>query len=345
MIRAVIGLGFGDEGKGQTVNYLCQANPIDLVVRFNGGHQAGHTVINHGVRHVFSNFGSGTLQGIDTYWSKFCTIDPVGIYNEYKALKEKGFTPVLYIDSKCPVTTPYDKRANQMNQINRDDGTVGVGYGTTLQREENYYSLLFKDLFYEPVMKEKIRLIEQYYHGGLKLDKFYEAIDFIKYHCYKVDSIPDCNNYLLEGAQGLLLDQHYGFFPNVTRSNTGSKNIQELFPNKDINFYLVTRAYQTRHGNGFMTNENIPHNIKLKDNETNVYNEYQKKFRYSLLDVDLIKYAIASDEFIRQSKKRFVITCLKDIKNDYKFTYKENIYKCSDEKDFIRLIVNLFRER
>jgi adenylosuccinate synthase len=64
-------------------------------------------------KHVFSNFGSGTLQGVPTYWSPYCTIDPVGVINEYKILKDKGIEPKLYIDSRCPVTTPYDKRHNQ----------------------------------------------------------------------------------------------------------------------------------------------------------------------------------------------------------------------------------------
>lgn len=338
MIKAVIGLGFGDEGKGQIVNYLCKNFRIDLVVRFNGGHQAGHTVINNGVRHVFSNFGSGTLQGIDAYWSEFCTIDPIGIQNEYKILQQKGFEPVLYINSKCPVTTPYDKSQNQI--YNMGYGTVGVGFGDTINREEHYYSLLFEDLFYDSVMREKIRLIEQFYRNQFDLKHFYNAIDFVKANCYKIDSLPKANNYLLEGAQGLLLDQHYGFFPHVTRSNTGSANIQKLFPDKEVEFYLVTRAYQTRHGNGFMTNEKISHHIKLKNSETNVYNKYQGEFRYSLLDLDLIKYAIEKDKFINSSRRKVVVTCINDIKNSYCYTFKDNVYRCANKYDFIDRIKN-----
>ena len=67
----VIGLGFGDEGKGITTSYLCKKlEGTKIVVRFNGGHQAGHTVVFNGKRHIFSSWGSGTLQGIPTYWSE-----------------------------------------------------------------------------------------------------------------------------------------------------------------------------------------------------------------------------------------------------------------------------------
>lgn len=77
MNSIVIGAGFGDEGKGTMVNYLCKQSNKPLVVRFNGGHQMGHGVVENDVRHIFSNFGSGTLVGAPTYISEFCTVDPV----------------------------------------------------------------------------------------------------------------------------------------------------------------------------------------------------------------------------------------------------------------------------
>ena len=87
---------------------------------------------------------------------------------------------------------------------------------------------------------------------------------------------------IFEGSQGLLLDQHHGFFPNVTRANVGLENVESFTGLNDIyEVYLVTRAYQTRHGNGFMTNENRPHNITENIEETNKEHEYQGKFRRS----------------------------------------------------------------
>lgn len=230
-INTVIGLGFGDEGKGITTDYLCSQSTNPLVVRFSGGQQAGHTVVHNGIRHVFSNFGSGTLRGVSTYWSKFCTVDPIGIVNELTDLIKKGLDPFLMIDSKCPVTTPYDARYNQI--VDESNGTCGVGVGSTIKREEDHYSLTFGDIYNPWILNNKLDSIKNYY-VTLKLDltRFMECIDIIKNddtHIRCLYNIPTGYDYIYEGSQGLLLDKNIGFFPNVTRSNTGSKNILSIF--------------------------------------------------------------------------------------------------------------------
>ena len=163
MNKAVIGLGFGDEGKGLTTDYLCSLNPNSIVVRFSGGQQAGHTVVIDEKRHVFSNFGSGTLREIPTYWSKYCTMDPIGIINELHKLKKLGINPLLYIDSDVPVTTHYDKWINKNSKTNIENGTCGVGIYQTIKREQDHYSLTFKDLFHPKILNIKLDLIRQYY--------------------------------------------------------------------------------------------------------------------------------------------------------------------------------------
>ena len=134
---AVIGLGFGDEGKGTTTEYLCSQFSNPLVIRFSGGHQAGHTVVHDDVSHIFSNFGSGTLSGYPTYWSKYCTVYPFALLNELEILLEKGITPKLFIDPQCPITTPYDKEYNQLSEKKNKHGSCGVGYSATIEREKN----------------------------------------------------------------------------------------------------------------------------------------------------------------------------------------------------------------
>lgn len=350
MIYAVIGLGFGDEGKGRTVDRLCALHPDSLVVRFNGGHQAGHTVVRDGVRHVFSNFGSGTLLGVPTYWSKFCTVDPVGILNEYEVLKNKGIKPKLYIDAKCPVVTPSDSMHNKSSKNYARNGTVGVGFGATLQREEDYYSLLFEDLFHPQIAMEKLRNIRAYYKNcfpGEEIEHFVRASRFATDNFEISYGMPQYDNYILEGAQGLLLDQHYGFFPNVTRSNTGTKNIIKLFPDEDVKFYLVTRAYQNRHGNGFMTNLSVPFDQSIKDlDKTNVNNAYQGSLRVSPLDLDLIEYAIKKDDGIRNtwnSHKKVIVTCLRHVKNNYIFTYKGEEFRFKSQEAFVDEVKKIIR--
>lgn len=339
--KSIIGLGFGDEGKGITTDYLCSKSKNPLVIRFSGGQQAGHTVILNNKQHVFSNFGSGTLRGIPTYWSKKCTIDPIGLINELNILIKKNINPILYIDKSCPITTPYDMLNNQRSEKNNNHGSCGVGFGSTIERENNKYSLTFEDLFYSSILSVKLDLIKRYYGFNEKiiLMRFMECIFLILKHknIKLVNSIPSqFDEYIFEGSQGLLLDQNIGFFPHVTRSNTGTKNILEY--TNDIELFLVTRAYQTRHGNGPMTNENLSNNIILDPGETNINNKYQGKFRRSLLDLDLLQYGINKDEYIRENKKTLVITCIDHIVNKYTFTYKNNLIYSSSENEFIHKI-------
>lgn len=375
-IRVVIGLGFGDEGKGVVTDFLSSLNN-SVVVRFSGGHQAGHTVKHGDIKHVFSNFGSGTMRGRPTYWSKYCTVDPVGIRNEYFTLHDKGCNPLLIIDDECPITTPYDKLGNRYDTCNKIHGTCGLGFGKTLQREEDHYHLRFKDIYYPKIFNEKLDLIEKYYKEvncsfsmyNNKIENemimnFFDAVQFIRRseriqnrfnvtfknkvtkditgmeYIKHIINDSDCNwDIVCEGSQGMLLDQEYGFFPHVTRSNTGSKNVIEMFGYNNINRYYVTRAYQTRHGNGFMTNKDIPHNIILDPNETNKTNEYQGKFRVTLLDLDLIKYSLNNDK-ARFDKDYLVITCLEHMVNDYRYTIDNQIKGFRNEEEFLNGICN-----
>ena len=343
--QAVIGLGFGDEGKGKTTNFLCLQNPNALVVRYSGGQQAGHTVVLNGIRHVFSNFGSGFLNGNPTYWSPYCTIDPVGIMNELSDLLNLSNTSILYIDAECPVTIPLDKFRNQA--LAEFSGTCGVGVGATHQREEDFYSLKFKDLFYPKVLEYKLKLIKDFYYKGMGeinesyMDKFLSSVDMLinlPQSIQMVYKMPEYDSTIFEGSQGLLLDQHYGFFPHVTRSNVGSPNICALTNGKIPTFYGVTRAYQTRHGKGPMTNEEIPHKILSNPLETNVYNPFQGQFKKSLLDVDLLEYAISSDKILRDHRDVLVINCLDHIANDLRFTHNGTIVECATKKEFIERV-------
>lgn len=344
MNKIVIGLGFGDEGKGATVNYLCSQfqNKNNIIVqRFSGGHQAGHTVIHDGKHHVFSNFGSGTLQGIKTYWSNNCTVDPIGIYNEYQILKEKGITPKLIIHPECPITTPYDKYANLFCYKTKKHGTCGVGFGKTLERESKNYYLKMIDIKHDFVFKTKMEMIDKHYYSinnsFLKenLSLFYDAIDFIK-NSNDIEMNPCLmfnKNVIYEGSQGLLLDKNIGFFPHVSNIDLVS-----LFYNLENSYetFYVTRAYQTRHGNGPMSNLDKKHNIKIKETETNKNNSQQGEFRISLLDLDLLKYSLEKCNTIYP--KTLVITCLDDIVGEYKYTINGKIKSFKTKKDFVMSI-------
>ena len=358
---AVIGLGFGDEGKGLVTNFLADMavsefhNP--LVIRFSGGQQAGHTVKQNGVSHVFSNFGSGTFSGAPTYWSKFCTADPVAILNEVEILKKKCnhlgvSSPVLWIDERTPLTTPFEIVRNRGSERYSKDGTCGVGVGETLKREEEFYSLTFGDLFYDGVLERKLELLQKRYNDSLPPTSkiFIDVSEFVNsckklisseniFPSYGVPSKEDFDVAIFEGSQGLMLDPLIGYFPHVTRSSVGSKNVNAMVNGAPIEYFLVTRAYQTRHGNGPMSNENFSHNIKIDPEETNVFNQYQGEFRRALLDVDQLLYAISRDHLIRSSKnKNLVITCMDHIENEYRYTRSGKIVYCNDAEDFAKKV-------
>lgn len=333
-VSIVVGLGFGDEGKGVVTSQLVKEANSPMVIRFNGGHQAGHTVVKDGHRHVFSSFGSGTLHRAPTYWSHFCTVYPTALVNEFKVLEK--FDPVIYIDPLCPVTTPFDVISNQ---IKAKHGSVGVGFGETINRQENHFTLFAKDLKYKNILDQKLHNIQEYYgligytkERNLFLDDVNEMLKIVRIHkpAHKGDLI-------FEGAQGILLDQKFGFFPYVTRSNTTSVNAISLIEKYcQPEIYLVTRAYQTRHGKGPMTNESLQLTLKNNEKETNVFNKWQGEFRTAPLDHELISYAIECEELISSLPKKIVMTCCDQV--DTVPQLKENypiIYNNSEEGNFI----------
>lgn len=341
-----VGLGFGDEGKGLTTDFLVRQHTNQLVIRFNGGQQAGHTVLTgEGKRHVFSNFGSGTLRNVPTYWSSFCTFSPVAVLKEYQALQAIGIQPVLFVDNLCPVSTHYDvlyNRALEMARGNSKHGSCGMGFGATVQRHEAFPLKFYaQDLFFEGITAYKLKTIRGYYRQKLKTEigfdfdqfdhdaedeRFLKQIQQLRYlQIQKVISLVtetdifsrNFDTFVFEAAQGILLDMDFGFFPHVTRSNTTTKNAFQLI-NRNLKneisepeIFYITRCYQTRHGEGPMTQEKIPMLLKNNENETNQFNEHQGNFRISPLDIDLLNYALHSDNnFSVGLPKNLVITCL-----------------------------------
>ena len=330
--KIVVGLAFGDEGKGLTTSFLSEkADPNSIVIRHNGGQQAGHTVEYNGRRHVFSQLGSGTLQGLPTYFTSDCTFYPPSFFREYLLLKD--LSPVITIHPMTKITLPIDidfNRAQEDTRGTKRHGSVGMGFGQTIARNEAHYTLYAKDLLYPIVAREKIKSIyKNYYLAPLSAESLEDIENFLKtvervLSIIKVEDLDrimstNYSSVIYETSQGVLLDQFHGFFPNVTRSNTTSKNAIEhikrgngRYHSHNTEVYYITRTYQTRHGNGFMSNENSkPLTLKNNENETNQSHSYQGEFRTSPLDVELLKYAIQSDmQYSAITSKNLVITCL-----------------------------------
>lgn len=322
---AVVGSSWGDEGKGNLTDHF--STPDTVVVRFNGGAQAGHTVVRNGKRHVFHHFGSGTFQGATTFLSKFFINNPILYFQELEVLRSIGFEPVVYADSKGDVTTPWDMMINQIIEESRGDGrhgSCGVGINETIKRSE-MFSLTFGDLQFKCLIQDTCRAISTQWvpdrlHAlgvepsnewlaRLESDDIFEK--YIEYCCeYRksvraarlgraalnsVLTMQNCSNIVFEGAQGLLLDEDHYFFPHVTHSHTGLKNVIELADNNyldALDVVYVTRAYATRHGAGPFPREVA--DLRYSD-LTNVNNSWQGTIRFGHLDADLLAESISQD--------------------------------------------------
>jgi adenylosuccinate synthase len=341
----VVGLGFGDEGKGLTTDYLALQHPDAVVIRFNGGQQAGHTVVTgSGKRHVFSNFSSGTFRGNATYWSEFCTFSPGSMLKELSALQKMQIQPRLLIDKLCAVTTHYDVMYNRILEMGRGNnrhGSCGMGFGSTIERHTlSPVRLYAQDLLFPDFTRLKLKTIRDYYRKKLKpetdfdfdsLDHDAEDEKFLQYlpqlktlteqdmlrFVTEKEVFQQYNTFIFEGAQGVLLDMDFGFFPHVTRSNTTSKNALELLKRNfganhpETEIFYASRCYQTRHGQGPMTHEGQPLTLINNELETNQYNEHQGVFRTSPLDIDLLNYALTCDDnFAYGIRKNLMFTCL-----------------------------------
>jgi len=342
--KIVLGLGFGDEGKGRTVDYLCFSSDNPIVVRFSGGQQVGHTVMLNGKKHIHSNYGSGSMRGIPTYYTEHCCAYLNSMAVELDILKGKGIVPKNYFHPFVKMTTPYDWAYGRLKEGLNKHGSCGMGIGTTMKRSlETPYKLYAIDFKYPHVVRAKLMSISNYYWKMVKdqdhdsgkyldmvedqLQYFDQQIDRNLFEIAPYEMLMDYDTLIFEGSQGILLDMDHGFFPNVTYANTTSKNAIEICKKLGIGpeIYYVTRCYQTRHGNGWMSPTG---DIKLIKNEEeiNITNEWQGKFRIQELDYDLLNYALEIDSEYTNTIdeviiKHLYVTCL-DQRPGFEFKYE-----------------------
>ena len=361
-IKAVVGSNWGDEGKGLMTDYFCSEFGSDgIVVRFNSGAQAGHTVCLRDKRHIFGHIGSGTYRGTPTYLSKFFVCNPILYIREYSSFEE---IPEVYVDPDCLVTTPYDMLINQVAETMRGSkrhGSCGVGFNETIVRNLiPEFALRYKDLSDSISLRTKLVSIRQDYLPlrfrdlNIDISENQEALKLIMSGTLLEKFIDDClaftictvkedigylkhyNNIIFEGAQGLMLDQNnMEYYPHLTRSNTGIQNVVELMSEAGetyVEAVYVTRSYLTRHGAGILPNElgNTPYPSVI--DKTNQPNTWQGNLRFAYLDVDRnrevidgdMRHAMFSNVKVNRS---MAVTCLdqisaEDLPDSCKFYYK-----------------------
>lgn len=272
----VLGAQWGDEGKGKMTDYL--AEEADVVVRFQGGNNAGHTVEVGDRQYKLHLIPSGIL-----YDNKLnvigngVVVDPKALFEEIGYLEKEGVevTPEkLIISDRAHLIMPYHRVLDVLKEKARgknDIGTTGKGIGPCYTDKFERCGIRVCDLLHEDVFEEKlrenIRMKNEYITkvlGGEALDveeilvqykQYAEKIrPFVKDTSVKVyDSIKEDKIVLFEGAQGMLLDIDHGTYPYVTSSNTtagGVSNGIGVGPNMITNAVGITKAYTTRVGKG-----------------------------------------------------------------------------------------------
>ncbi len=343
-VDVVIGSAYGDEGKGHVVS--CLATTGSIVVRFNGGCQAGHTVVSKKERRVFSHFGSGTMCGAATYLSRHFVCNPVLFLAEHKGLVK--YNPQVIVSPDSMISTPWDVAINIMLEGKRGQarhGSVGVGFGETIGRNtdtDKKYAFRVDDMKehwwdhirtlqteWFPKRCEVLHLTRDDYPAMWDMAVCPDTADRFIGDCEKfkkmVRVISEWNMFanhphvVFEGAQGLMLDQHSPDFPHVTRSNTGLVNVIDMLKYLPltccdmIDVHYVVRPYMTRHGVGPLPFE-LPSVYDVVD-ETNVYHKHQGALRFSYLNLDTLRTAVKGEVKLWKNsfRKHLVMTCMDQI--------------------------------
>lgn len=243
-IEAVIGANYGDEGKGMLTEHLCRECAKPVVVLSNGGCQRGHTVNNYelGVKHIFHHFGSGTLLGAPTVFSKTFLLNPIMFIKEHEELVESGIDAKSWRAPSCVLQLPSDMYVNQQLEQHRaksgsQHGSCGWGIWETKVRNAEHKKLLFEE-FAAMSCEDKLKTLDEALDWQLESrlkdisideellktvrsrgfkEHFINDFEAMRRLCPAIESdrIVDFASSLnfetvvVENAQGLLLDKKY----------------------------------------------------------------------------------------------------------------------------------------
>jgi adenylosuccinate synthase len=316
---AVIGTQWGDEGKGKVVDLYSE--DADVIARFQGGNNAGHTIVIKGEQTILHLIPSGILHD-----NKICIIgngvivNPKVLLQEIDGLKSRGLLPSntkLYISEKAHVIMPYHWRmdvARESHGVGKRIGTTGRGIGPTYEDKIARVGIRMCDLLDEQVFREKLtRNVEEknfyltklFQEDPLDIEAIFD--EYRKYadrlRAYVADTsiiineeIKRGKKILFEGAQGSHLDIDHGTYPYVTSSNTVSGNASSgtgVGPSAVGAVVGICKAYTTRVGEGpFVTELTCETGDRIRD----VGHEYGattgRKRRCGWLDMVLVRQAV-----------------------------------------------------
>lgn len=315
-VDVLLGLQWGDEGKGKIVDVLTPK--YDVIARFQGGPNAGHTLEFDGIKHVLHTIPSGIFhQGVNNVVGNGVVIDPVVLKKEIDALINMGvkINEQLLISKKAHLILPTHRLLDAASEASKGKEKIGStlkGIGPTYMDKTGRNGLRIGDVF-EPDFKEKynklvakhkelLKFYEYEYDLAPMENDFYKGIETIK-QLTVIDSehflnkkIKENATILAEGAQGTLLDIDFGSYPFVTSSNTttaGTCTGLGIAPNKIGEVYGIFKAYCTRVGSGPFPTELFDETgeaIRKAGNEFGATTGRPR--RCGWIDLPALKYAI-----------------------------------------------------
>ena len=272
----ILGLQWGDEGKGKIVDNLSEN--ADVVCRFQGGHNAGHTIKVNGEKTVLHLIPSGILHNnAQCLIGNGVVLALDALDKEINELKSRGinFNNRFFVSSACALILPTHISIDQTRDKKESIGTTGRGIGPAYEDKIGRRSIRFGDIGNQNILKEKVELLVDYHNRLLKdlyndkphdVDEVFNEI--MKYkHLYEefcVDSqdlmyefVKNKKSILFEGAQGTLLDIDHGTYPYVTSSSTTAGGVSTglgIGPKYIDKIIGISKAYATRVGEGpFLT--------------------------------------------------------------------------------------------
>ncbi len=271
----ILGSQWGDEGKGKIVDMLMEQ--AHVAVRFQGGHNAGHTLMIDGQKTILRLIPSGILHShVKCLIGNGVVLSPTALLEEIEELERRGLnvTERLRISEACVLILPYHvalDRAREQAKGKSAIGTTGRGIGPAYEDKVARRAIRFGDLFNEKRLSEKLEEVLSYHNFILQNYHNHEPIEFrplLENLLMMVDRLKpmradvatlisqyrdEGKNMLFEGAQGTLLDVDHGTYPYVTSSNTvaGAACVGSGFGPRQLNYIMgITKAYTTRVGSG-----------------------------------------------------------------------------------------------
>ena len=268
MNKIIMGGQWGDEGKGKIVDLL--SKNVNVVARYQGGANAGHTVYSNGQKLVLHQVPSGVLQDdCICILGNGMVIDPVELSLEMQELKDLNFsTSNIYISPNAHIVTPLHKGIDLKNEASAKNkiGTTGKGIGPTYVDKYNRKGVRGIDLLNIPKLKttlekrvaiaiDKNEVATSFSHTSQDFEDFYNSCEYIGKYIKNIFPIMhnQDNKILVEGAQGALLDIDHGTYPYVTSSNPTIGGISSglgIPTSKFDSIIGIFKAYVTRVGNG-----------------------------------------------------------------------------------------------